>query len=303
MFKHTSLPLLAASALLSSAAWAATPASGVLTEEGKDTEVTWEGDGPYVFTNVTPALNGVSEGAVPLLCEPAVAQTCDLFTLEVNIPEEFRMDEANRRETVRVGIEFPFEIGNSTAGEDYDLYMYDSSGALIGTAAGEPGLQEVLTFPLQSLKNGTYTVQVIPFTPLGTNYTGYARIGQRPSATAAALSIAPQAGSAPLAVTLDARSLSKAPVSSYVVDFGDGSAPVTSTSGVVQHTYTRNGQYLARVTMTTNGTKTVASAAQPVFVGELPVVSKSGSLFGGAFGLAALMGLAGFGLLRLRRRA
>lgn len=296
MFKKISLPLFAASALLSSAAWAATPASGVLTEEGKDTEVTWEGDGPYVFPNVTPTAGDPSI----VFCDTSLPQVCDEFELEVNIPDEFRMDEANRRETVRVGIEFPVPTGQ----EDYDLYFYDEARNLLGQSAGAAGQQETITAPLQTLKNGKYIVQVIPYTANATNYTGFARLGQRPAGAAASLSLSPQAGSAPLTVTVDARSLSKTPVSSYVFDFGDGSMPVTSTTGLVQHTYTANGQYLARVTFSDgSGTKAVAGAAQPVFVGELPVATKSGSLFGGAFGLAALMGLAGFGLLRLRRRA
>lgn len=274
------------------AAQAADPAAGELNDETLALE--WAGSGPYVAPNLTP----FAGEPVPILCEPTVPVTCDQYALTVNISDEFRELPENQRESVRINIDFPV----TTSAEDYDLYLYDGAGTLMGESANLNGIVESITVPLKSLKNGSYTVEVIPFTPMATNYTGGAKVGKGGTATRS-LSIVPQVGRAPLTVTLDARSLSAtAPAGGYTFEFGDGSAPVIDEDGVVEHTYMNNGQYLSRVRFTgTSGSKALASASQTVFVGELAAVGKSGSQgMGGAFGAGALLLLAAFG--RARRR-
>lgn len=163
----TIISLLALS-VLAVPAWAANPASGELNDDTLIFE--WAGGGPYVFTNVTP-----TGGADTVQCVPAVPPVCDEFVLNVNISDTFRMLPENQKETVRIGIEFPTATGQ----EDYDMYLFDSAGTAMGESAGSAGAQEAIAVPLRTLKNGSYTVQVIPYTPLGTNYAGTAQVGKQ----------------------------------------------------------------------------------------------------------------------------
>lgn len=294
MFAKNSIMIAVLGLMSSGAVWAATPASGELSAES--VELAWDGDGPYVFPNVTPQLGAAGE---PPICDELQPVGCDIFTLTVNVSDEFRTLEENQRESVAIGITFPQD---ASAQVDYDLYVYNAAGAEVGSSAGgAPGTSETVVVPLKTLKNGTYSVDVITFTPMGTNYSGFARIGKAAKADKA-LSIAPQIGVAPLAVTVDARAL-EAAGGAYVVDFGDGSAPVTSAEGVVQHTYQTEGQYLARVSYSGAGGKAAASAAQPVAVLADEIGLKAGNQFGGALGFGALIGLAALGFAGRRRRA
>lgn len=291
MLKKSLKALPAALLLCAPALWAANPASGELS----DTSVTldWAGSGPYVLPNAT------SESGEPI-CQPPLP-LCDDYTLNVNIPDEFRELEENQRESVKIGITFD----NPVPTVDYDLFIYKPDGSLLGEATASFGVQETVVVPLKTLKNGAYLVRVEPYTPMGTNFAGYAQIGkQNAKAANATLNITPQAGAAPLKVLLDARALGgNREAGAFVFEFGDSSAPVTDADGVVEHTYTSNGEYLARVRLgDTNGAKGAISAAQTVFVGDMPASGKSAASFGGAFGWAALLALAGFGALRSRRR-
>ncbi len=159
--------------VLCAPAFAATPAGGELTAEAAS--LTWEGDGPYFFTNLTPQLGA---GGQPPICEELQPFGCDVFTLTVNIDDKFRADPKNTKEVITVGITFPQDPGGQV---DYDLYIYDSAGEEIGSSAGSaPQTSETVVFPMKTLKNGDYSVHVIIFTPLGTDYSGLALIG-RPS--------------------------------------------------------------------------------------------------------------------------
>jgi hypothetical protein len=288
--KSLALSTLALS-LVGTAAWAASPSSGEVNDDTLALEYT--GSGPYLIPNVT------GSGGDPL-CEPAIPQVCDVYTLTVNISDEFRELEENQRESVRMAMSF----APTTGTEDLDYYLYDAGGAEIGSGTGSFGVQETISVPLKTLKNGTYTLVMVPFTPTGANYSAAVQVGKGAAASKAAggFSVAPQVGSAPMTVTFDARGLSSVGAASgYVFDFGDGSAPVTDTDGVVEHTYTTNGQYLARV-QASDPARGLAGASATVFVGEL-TAAKSSSLFGGAFGLGGLLALAGFGFAARRRRA
>lgn len=272
-------------------AMAAVPASGEVSDEALS--VQWEGSGPYVFPNVTPV-----NGADTVICEPTVPQVCDQFSVNVSITKEFRELPENQRESVRVAISFP----TTTTAEDYDLYLYDAAGTVIGESA--TGGQEAITVPLKTLKDGGYVVSVVPFAPMGTNYSGLVQVGKDAKAASSGFSLSPMTGSAPLTVTLDARALSASvPAGGYVFEFGDGSVPVTDMDGVIEHTYESNGQYLSRVRFSDGSTsKGLSSAAQTVFVGDLDVVGKAGAnRMGGSFALGLLAGLAALGLGRRLR--
>ena len=144
-------------------AHAATPASGELNDE--TLSLAWDGAGPYVVPNVTPV-----NGAATVVCDPTVPPLCDEYVINVNLSDEFRALPENQRGSVKIGIEFPVTAGV----EDYDLYLRDSAGAAMGESATSG--QEAIVVPLKTLKNGSYTVVVVPFTPMATNYTGYVEI-------------------------------------------------------------------------------------------------------------------------------
>lgn len=281
------LGLVALGATSLAPAWAASPASGEVNDDALVLE--WTGGGPYVIPNLT------GQAGDPV-CEPQPLPLCDQFALTVNLSDEFRELPENARESVKFGISFPTTIPTV----DYDVYLMDSGGAVLAQANGSFGVQDAFSMPLKTLKNGSYTVTIVPFTGMATNYTGKVQVGKAKDASPVGLSISPQAGAAPLAATFDARALAgAAPAGGYVFDFGDGTAPLVDEDGVVQHTYERNGQYLAQVrTADANGIKAAPGAAVPVYVGD--VAGKSGkSGLGGALGLLALLPL---GLVALRRR-
>lgn len=267
---------------------AADPASGELGDEALKLE--WTGSGPFLIPNVTP------DAGEPI-CPEGVPQFCDHYALNVNISEAFRELPENQRESVRISIDFPV-----TTPADFEIYVYNASGALVAEASSAPGIVESVVIPLKTLKNGAYTVTVVPYLPLGTNYTGVVQVGK--DAKAAGFSLSPQSGSAPLTVTLDARALSaNPPAGGYVFEFGDGAAPVTDADGVIEHTYQANGEYLSRVRFSdAAGSKGLVSAAQTVFVGELADIKSGANRMGGAFGLGALLTLAGFAWSGRRRR-
>lgn len=96
----------------------------------------------------------------------------------------------------------------------------------------------------------------------------------------AALSASPLSGPAPLAVTLDG-SGSQGSISSYSLDFGDGTAPVSGKGQPVAttHTYATNGSYTA--VLTVNGSDFTDSASATITVADeeaTPTVSPTGTV-------------------------
>ncbi len=137
---------------------AATPGNGVLvppTTSGGTSSVSWTG-GPY--TAVT---------ADPSLCTPA---GCDNFSLLVDVPASFY--SGNPGYTVQVAITW----GSNT--NDFDLYVYDSTGTLVNSSAQGGTTSERVD--LGQLTGGTYRVQVVAFTTVNATYGGTATLGPVP---------------------------------------------------------------------------------------------------------------------------
>ena len=156
----------ALSLFVSFAAPAATPASGSLTEA--EPILTW-GGGPFVAPNPTPL--------VEPQCLPG-GVVCDVFALTVEVSDEFRADEANKKERVTFAVAWP----NASGSGDFDVYLRDASGALVADAATS-AQPEVIVVPLSVLKNGDYTFEVITFLPLGESYTTEAMLGKQSKAS------------------------------------------------------------------------------------------------------------------------
>jgi hypothetical protein len=114
--------------------------------------------------------------------------------------------------------------------------------------------------------------------PDGLGYTGsYTVEDNQTGVCACKLDVAPTAvltantltGKAPLTVNFDASGSFHAPppsnvITSYTLDFGDGTAPVTQASPMFSHVYNSNGDYPARLTATDPCGKTSTNAAQLV---------------------------------------
>jgi len=134
--------------------FAATPGSGTLTPSatGGSASITWTG-GP--FTAVT---------ADPSVCTP---QSCDDFFLTVNIPSSFYATNPNY--SVQVLITW------ASLPNDFDLYVYDSTGTLVNSSTqGNTTFEDV---DLGQLTSGTFNVQVVAYTTVNESYSGSATIG------------------------------------------------------------------------------------------------------------------------------
>lgn len=145
--------------------WAADPANGEINDETLKFE--YAGSGPFIVPNASP-------DAGDPVCPAGAPQLCDSFMLNVNISDDFRALPENQRENVRFAISFPVTVPVT----DYEIYVYDAAGALLAEASNGAGVQESVTLPLKTLKNGAYTVTVVPYAPFATNYMGVVQVGK-----------------------------------------------------------------------------------------------------------------------------
>ncbi len=144
---------------------AASPATGSISDTA--TTTSWTG-GPFAVANTT--------GAV--LDEPScdVPQSCDDFTLQVSTPAGYGTDHALK-----------ISVSWDVAAADFDVYLKNSSGTTIATAASSADPEVILTAP----DTGTYTVRVVPFAPLGQSYTATASLVAKPANPAPSTEPAP----------------------------------------------------------------------------------------------------------------
>ncbi len=136
---------------------ASTPTKGSISDTNP---VTSWGGGPFVAANVTAQANGTPDCTVP--------QSCDDFTLNVSTPAGYGTDHQ-----LKIDVSWP----NSAA--DFDVYVLDAAGNVVGTSASSADPEEVVLPPT----TGTYTVRVVPFTPLGQSYSAKAQLVGTPVST------------------------------------------------------------------------------------------------------------------------
>lgn len=273
--------IVLALAALAAPAFATTPESGEITEASGPQTFT---GGPYFL----PTPGGILAGS-GVECE--IPETCDEYALTVTIADEFRDDEANKKEVVQI-VMTPTPLESNIGGAaDIDLYLLDGNGNEVGSSTS-PTATEVISVPLTVLKNGGYTVRLITGIPLGTSETVEIRIGRGKSAPKG-MTITPAVAFTGETVRVDASALG---AGSYTVDFGDGETATTSADGLAQHTYAAPSVY--RVGVRDASGKSLA--AQPVVIESVSAKSGNGLIAGG-FGFASLLGL--FALAGLRRRA
>jgi hypothetical protein len=141
---------------LALSAFAANPADGNLSSQKE--EATWTG-GPFYVSN--PATTAGLVKQVPCdLGQPA----CDSYRLTVS-------SDAVQQILIAIAPAQGFET------DDYDLYVYDDTGTMIATDAGEDGYESVV------IENGTsayYDVRVQAYlVGAGSSYSGVAQATRR----------------------------------------------------------------------------------------------------------------------------
>ncbi len=134
---------------------ASTPTQGTVSDEARTTQ--WVG-GPFVTANVTGTALEAPDCTAPT--------ACDDFSLHVDTPAGYATTHQ-----LKISVSWP----NTAA--DFDVYVLDAAGHVVGTAASSADPEQVVLPPT----SGTYTVRVVPFTPLGDSYTAKAALVDKPA--------------------------------------------------------------------------------------------------------------------------
>ncbi len=131
---------------------AAVPASGTVGPSATDTA--WTGQFYAVAATTVPE-------ECPAAADPANL-LCDHFFLTVDVAPEYW-------DTHTGGVEITINWGDN--GNDFDMYVYDSSGVQVGSS-GAGGTTSERVFIDEA--SGTYEVRVVPFLIVNSGYTGAA---------------------------------------------------------------------------------------------------------------------------------
>src|SRR4051795_13582030 len=143
---------------------AADPSSGTVSDSS--TSVTWS-SGPFATANPTNA-------AGDPICNAATE--CDDYALHVSTPPGYGD-----------GHQLAISVQWANTAADFDLYVLDASGTIVGGSASSADPELVLLPP----DSGDYTVRVVPYLPLGASVTGTAELTTKPANPAAAGFAAP----------------------------------------------------------------------------------------------------------------
>jgi parallel beta-helix repeat protein len=139
-----------------------------------------------------------------------------------------------------------------------------------GSPAVEPQAGATATHAYTAAGTYTVTVTVTDTGGLSSSATQQVTASAEPADAPpnAALSVAPNSGTAPLEATPDASGSTDTdatPIATYAFDFGDGSPAVGPQAGATAtHTYTATGTYTVTVTLTDTGGLSSTASAQVV---------------------------------------
>ena len=213
------LALVATGLVVASAADAASPTSGTVSDTA--TTTSWTG-GPFVTPNVTGNALDAPDCTAPT--------SCDDFTLHVQVPDGY--DAAH---------ELKVDVSWDNSAADFDLYVLDKAGNPVGTSASSADPEQVVL----PAKAGDYTVRVVPFAPLGQSYTAKATVTDKPAdpapgtdtppgfdnyAAPSSLSNANSAGEPSIGTNWSSgATLYQAYLSTYKVAFDDSSSPAKAS--------------------------------------------------------------------------
>jgi len=147
-----------------------TPTSGnTLTESSGP--LTFAG-GPYAVPNPSSQANGKP------ICNAALP--CDEYAFTVSVS-----DATSKSKYVRIELAWPV-VGEA----QFDLYAFDgatANGKLMAQSLGDQTyvMPDVILIPAVAANNGTYTLRIVPFLPLGQSVTGKVSLVDIPAAAPA----------------------------------------------------------------------------------------------------------------------
>jgi hypothetical protein len=196
-----------------------TPTSGTVSDTSPSTS--WSG-GPFVLANPTGNAFDQPDCTLP--------GSCDDFALTVSTPSGY----GDGHELV-VKVQWP------TTAADFDVYLLDSQGKAVGTAATNADPEQIVV-PATA---GRYTVRVVPFAPLGDSYHATATLQATPAGTApgtdtpagfatypapGTLADANDAGEPSIGNSwVDGTTMYQAGLSTIAVRFDDSTSPATAS--------------------------------------------------------------------------
>jgi hypothetical protein len=124
--------------------------------------------GPFFVPNPTIQAVSLSGGDQPICQDPVLP--CDDFQLTIDVPAGYLALHPDHR--VLIAIDWP------TAGNDFDMFLLDSAGAVVNSSASS-GRPEILSLPVTEGQR-SYVVRVEPFLVTGETYTGRITLGPTP---------------------------------------------------------------------------------------------------------------------------
>ncbi|MCW2777260.1 MAG: hypothetical protein JWN17_985 [Frankiales bacterium] len=209
----TALPALSAGG-----AAAATPAAGTVSATSPTLTYT---SGPFTVSNATGNAGTVDCSA---------PNSCDDFALTVATPADYATGHTLKVSTAWTG-----------AAADFDVYLLDSAGHEVASAATSANPEVILTVPTA----GAYTVRVVPFTVAGDSFTTTVSLAGTPAAPAPSTVAAPVYSNHPAPATLPdvhnagepsigydrktGAAMYQASLSTYRATFDDATAPATAS--------------------------------------------------------------------------
>ena len=153
--RFTATFALLGAALTIGTADAATPNEGTVTDTS--TNVSWSG-GPFVAPNATGNALDQPDCSLP--------QSCDDYTLHVSTPAGYGTTHT-----------LDIKVAWTNTAADFDVYVLDQAGNVVGTAASSADPEQVVLPPT----SGDYTVRVVPYAPVGESYNATATLATTPA--------------------------------------------------------------------------------------------------------------------------
>jgi hypothetical protein len=151
---------LAAGMLMLGPAEAATPSFGTIGTS--NASVSWTGQ--FYAVQATP---------LPDACAPVdpLNTTCDHFSLSVDVPPSYW-------DTNTGGADI--EIHWPSSDNDFDLYVYDNTGTLVGQSASGGTTSERFLLQSANSAQSPYDVRIVPFLVVASGYDGSATFVSQP---------------------------------------------------------------------------------------------------------------------------
>ena len=180
---------------------------------------------------------------------------------------------ANGLITIKLTADTPLSFPAPTGATGNAFTWTPKKGDVLSMMTGQTLVEVGGSTPIGFGGGILFTFQTAGAAPPGNGtYTMQDNLSCQKLVPIAVLTASPQSGNAPLTVNFSGTSSheqagSCGAINSYTIDFGDGSAPVTNSTGTFSHTYTAAGDYPAKLTVSdTLGQKSTNTAQVTISV-------------------------------------